>query len=134
MKDSTLKYGQTLDEFIAEEIAENPGFAEKLQAAEEEVQFAVELARLREARGFTQKALAEVLGMKQPMLARLERGQRPTVPTLQRLAQALGGEFTIGPDGGLKVKQCRQWTPPPGVSVEPRLSRKTRRKKAAAGT
>jgi ribosome-binding protein aMBF1 (putative translation factor) len=99
-----MSYGQSLDEFIQEELAADPTFADALRAAEVEVDFAIQLSRLRESRGLTQKSLAEQLGMKQPMLARIERGQMPTVPTLARLAKALGAEFTIGPDGGVHVR------------------------------
>jgi len=51
-------------------------------------------ARLRDAAGLTQEALAERAGMSQQYISDLERGKRnPTVVTLYELAQALG----VGP-------------------------------------
>ena len=39
-----------------------------------EARFAIALARLREKRGLTQQQLAQAAGLRQPMLARYERG------------------------------------------------------------
>ena len=51
-------------------------------------------ARLRDAAGLTQEALAERAGMSQQYISDLERGKRnPTVVTLYEPAQALG----VGP-------------------------------------
>jgi transcriptional regulator with XRE-family HTH domain len=110
----------TLEDFIAEEIAADPTFAEGLAKAEEEARFAIELSRLREARGLTQAELAIALGVKQPQVARIERGQVPTLATLALLARMLGAEFTIGPQGGISVKRCEPWLPPEGVPSAPR--------------
>ena len=84
-------------QYVQEQIDADPAFAVELEAARSEVQFAIGLARLREKRGLTQIALAEAAGIRQPMLARYERGQIPTVPTLQRLAQALNAEVRVSP-------------------------------------
>src|SRR5437588_13049193 len=82
-------------QFVQEQIQADPEFAGLLEETRREVAFAIELARLRERRKMTQQALAEATGIKQPMLARYERGQIPTVPTLQRLAQAMDAEVRI---------------------------------------
>jgi transcriptional regulator with XRE-family HTH domain len=51
------------------------------------------LKRLREARGFTQEALAEKVGTSRVTIARIEtRNRRPSIPMLQKLARALGVE------------------------------------------
>lgn len=51
----------------------------------------------RHAAGLSQAELAERLGVKQPVVARLERrGANPTVRTLQRVMDATGGELTLG--------------------------------------
>jgi len=84
-------------QYVAEQFAADPAFAEAYEAARLEVDFAIGLATLREKRGLTQQALADAAGLKQPMLARYERGQIPTVPTLQRLAEALDAEIRVSP-------------------------------------
>jgi transcriptional regulator with XRE-family HTH domain len=49
------------------------------------------LARIRNAKGLTQEALAERSGFSQQYLSGLEQGRRnPTIVTLYELAQALG--------------------------------------------
>jgi transcriptional regulator with XRE-family HTH domain len=53
--------------------------------------FPLTLKRLRLERGLTQAALAGLSGIAQPNLAAMEQGRRqPTLPTLGRLATALG--------------------------------------------
>lgn len=56
---------------------------------------------LREKRGLTQSQLAELVGAKQPMIARYEKGQIPSVPMLQKLTHALSAVFTMKPDGSV---------------------------------
>lgn len=52
--------------------------------------FAVRLRRLREARGFTQEALAKKVGVSRAYLARLEMGRHdPPLSRLRKLAKAL---------------------------------------------
>lgn len=62
--------------------------------------FAVRLAALRARRGLTLRALAGLAGLSKNGIHLLEHGQRePTLPTLQRLAAALGvspGELIAG--------------------------------------
>jgi predicted transcriptional regulator len=46
--------------------------------------------------GLTQQGLAEVLGVKQPQVARIESGEvNPSIDTLRRLSERLGLEFTL---------------------------------------
>ena len=53
--------------------------------------FAVRLKQLREAKGFTQDALAKKVGVSRAYLARLEMGRHdPPLSRLQKLAKALG--------------------------------------------
>jgi transcriptional regulator with XRE-family HTH domain len=50
-----------------------------------------EVKRLREARGLTQQALADVAGVNRVTVANIERGDAdPTLVTLKALAKALG--------------------------------------------
>jgi transcriptional regulator with XRE-family HTH domain len=60
------------------------------------------LVRHRGEHGLTQSGLAQQLGWKQPVVARLERGDHePSMATLQHLVRTLGGQvrISIGPDG-----------------------------------
>lgn len=57
-----------------------------------------ELRRLRTARGVTQAALAERAGVSLIYVQSLEQGVRrsPSLPVLERLADALGVELRVG--------------------------------------
>ena len=75
-------------EFLKEQLLDEE-FAEAYEQVSEEMDFALALAQRREELGMTQQALAQATGIKQPMIARIEGGQMPTAPTLQRLALGL---------------------------------------------
>lgn len=75
-------------EFLKEQLQDEE-FAEAFEQVSEEMDFAVALAQRREELGLTQQALAQATGIKQPMIARIEGGQMPTAPTLQRLSLGL---------------------------------------------
>jgi transcriptional regulator with XRE-family HTH domain len=75
-------------EFLEEQLQDDE-FAEAFEQASGEMDFALALAQRREDLGFTQQKLAQITGIKQPMIARIEGGQMPTAPTLQKLAAGL---------------------------------------------
>ena len=85
-------------QFVQEQIETEPELAQEYEKAQIAARFAIALAMLREKQGLTQQQLAEAAGLKQPMLARYENGQVPTVPTLQHLAGALEARVLIAPD------------------------------------
>lgn len=73
-----------------------PGASQAYQAT----QLAYELGRtaraLREQRGWSQTELARAAGMTQSAVARFERGGTvPTLPVLERLAQALDVDLVV---------------------------------------
>ncbi len=70
-------------------------FALEYEKASDELDFALSLIRRREELELTQTGLAELTGIKQPMIARIEKGQIPTVPTLHRIAEALLARIVI---------------------------------------
>lgn len=74
---------------------ENKKFALEYEKASDELDFALSLVRRREELELTQHDLAELTGIKQPMIARIEKGQIPTVPTLHRIAEALLARIVI---------------------------------------
>ncbi len=80
--------------------------AEKIKDAEfvtasEELEPGYQVARLRMLRGLTQAQLAEMVGTRQPSIARLENGTTaPSLSFLTKIAEALGAkiEFKLIPD------------------------------------
>ena|SRR5688572_11772207 len=66
------------------------------------------LSELRKATGYSQKALAVKLKMKQPSLSKLENASDIQVTTLQKFVSALGGEVEIVckfPKGDVRLVQ-----------------------------
>ncbi|MBI8990098.1 helix-turn-helix transcriptional regulator [Corynebacterium sp. CCM 8863] len=63
--------------------------------------FARELSCARKERKITQTELAEVSGVDQAEISRIENGRaNPTLYTVSRLAAALGKEIRLSPAGG----------------------------------
>lgn len=65
------------------------------QARMEELALARELVRARNRAGMTQREVAERMGTVQPAIARLERGHKPSLKTLERYARATGSKLKI---------------------------------------
>jgi predicted XRE-type DNA-binding protein len=66
----------------------------------------VPLNELRQARGLSQKVLAEVLHVQQPSIAKLERRTDLYISTLRSHIEAMGGELEVVahfPDGSVKI-------------------------------
>ena len=86
----------------------------EFRVAVEELEPAYQIARLRIMRGLTQAQLAELVGTKQPSIARLESGKaEPKISFLRRVAEALGGHLEVRialPDEVLKKPQRHQGT------------------------
>lgn len=64
------------------------------------------LYELRRARGLSQKALADILHVQQPAIAKLERRTDMYISTLRSHIEAMGGELDIVarfPDGTVKI-------------------------------
>lgn len=61
------------------------------------VRLGMEVRARREASGLSQRELAELVGTRQPNIARLEAGDvMPTLTTLDRIADALGLTLEVG--------------------------------------
>jgi ribosome-binding protein aMBF1 (putative translation factor) len=74
------------------------------QAEKDEIQLKIDLVgkliEAREQKGISQKRLAEMSGLKQPAIARLERMQAtPQIDTLFKVLKPLGYTLAIVPDG-----------------------------------
>ena len=60
------------------------------------IQLASDIRSLREKKGLSQRQLAELVGTTQSAIARLEGGRiSPSLPTLDRIANALGAKVTV---------------------------------------
>lgn len=94
---SELKTG---DQIVADD-ARDPEVAAELQRTAVANQLAILVIEYRVEHGLTQTALARILGVKQPVVARLEAGDHgPTVATLARLSRKLRItlRLDVGPD------------------------------------
>jgi predicted transcriptional regulator len=69
------------------------------------------LDELREARQLTQQQLAEVLNVRQPAIAKMERRADMYLSTLRSVIKAMGGELDIRavfPDGSVRIKKLKE--------------------------
>lgn len=76
--------------------------AAKAQAMLEEMP----LNELRQARGLSQKMLAEVLHVQQPAIAKIEKRTDMYISTLRSHIEAMGGQLEVVarfPDGAVKI-------------------------------
>jgi DNA-binding Xre family transcriptional regulator len=66
------------------------------------------LSEMRRLAGKSQRQVADVLGMKQPSLSKLEKQSDMQVSTLRKIVKALGGELEVlakFPKGTVKIDQ-----------------------------
>jgi transcriptional regulator with XRE-family HTH domain len=123
----------SLQQYVTDQIAASPTFAEELAKAREGTRLGLALTEMREERGLTQREVSERTGIKQPMLARIERGQIPTLPTLRRIAQALNARIIIAPDTAIIVEAIAE-TVPVSVVPKPKAARRRQAEEALAAT
>ena len=68
----------------------------EFMAAAEELEPGYQVARLRMQRGLTQTQLAEMVGTRQPSIARLENGSsKPSLTFLNKIAAALNAKIEV---------------------------------------
>lgn len=66
------------------------------------------ISEIRREAGFTQEQVAEVLGIRQPSLSKLESQNDMQISTLRKIVNALGGELEIiahMPAGDIRIRQ-----------------------------
>ena len=81
----------TFQEWKAQQSQDSEFVAESL-----ELEAGYQIARLRLLRGMTQAELADIVGTRQPSIARLENGSSmPSLSFLERIAEALDAEVEI---------------------------------------
>lgn len=82
------------------ELWNDPGFIDPAQKAKIDFEVALigKLIEAREAKGLSQKQLADLAGLKQPAIARLESMKAvPQIDTLFKILQPLGYTLAIVP-------------------------------------
>ena len=76
--------------------ADSPDRRRGYDKAGRAIRLAMEVRALREARGLSQRELAELIGTTQSAIARLEGGNvSPSLPTLDKIADALDAELSV---------------------------------------
>ena len=95
-----------LRQWMDEQYRTSPGLKERVEALVEEMSIEQGLIALRHERGLSQRALADLAGVKQPVIARIESGKARNLElkTVVRVAAALGARVKIlleksGPTG-----------------------------------
>ena len=69
------------------------------------------LSEVRQLTGKSQRQLAEVLGIKQPSLSKLEKQSDMQISTLRKIVNALGGKLEViakFPKGTVKIDQFEE--------------------------
>ncbi len=100
-------HGKTeLRQWMDEQYGKTPGLKKRVEALVEEMSLEQDLIALRRDRGLSQRALADLVGVKQPVIARIESGKARNLElkTVVRIATALGARVRISLEKGkLKV-------------------------------
>ncbi|WP_028672424.1 XRE family transcriptional regulator [Saccharospirillum impatiens] len=84
----------------------SPEAQDKATAITKAMMAEMPLNELRQARGLSQKMLAEVLHVQQPAIAKLEKRTDMYISTLRSHIEAMGGELEVTakfPDGIVKI-------------------------------
>ena len=86
-----------LRQWMDEQYRKTPGLNERVDALVEEMSIEQGLIALREERRLSQRALADLAGVKQPVIARIESGKARNLElkTVVRIAAALGARVKI---------------------------------------
>jgi transcriptional regulator with XRE-family HTH domain len=81
---------------VKQDLLRDPKVRKAYEELEPEFQLARSIIALRAAKGLTQEEMAGRAAIKRPMLSRLEGAKDvPTLPTLARLAAAVGAKVEI---------------------------------------
>ena len=81
------------------------------QAAAEQMLHDLPLTQLRAAREITQEHLANLLGVKQSSISKMEHRTDMYIGTLAKFIEAMGGQLEIRavfPDGSVRITQFRE--------------------------
>lgn len=90
-----MKQVRTFNEYMNDETRVSPALKEKINF---EVELIGKVIELRESKGLSQRELAELCGVRQPAIARLESMKTtPQIDTLFRILNPLGYTISIVP-------------------------------------
>jgi transcriptional regulator with XRE-family HTH domain len=84
-----------------------PERQERIRKRTEELLAELPLQELRQARALSQQELAEVLGLNQATISKLERRTDMYLSSLRRFVEAMGGELEISanfPEGKVRIQ------------------------------
>jgi DNA-binding XRE family transcriptional regulator len=86
-----------LRRWMDEQYRKTAGLKKRVDALVEEMSIEQDLIALRQERGLSQRALAALVGVKQPVIARIESGKARNLElkTVVRIATALGARVKI---------------------------------------
>lgn len=93
----THRKGLEFDGFLTENL-KDPEFRQHFEQRRLIQEVALAVREMREAAGLTQAQLAGMIGVKQPMIARVERGsdrRTPSWDVLRRVGRALGKQLVV---------------------------------------
>ena len=80
---------------IAKKWSKDPEFQKAYDELAPEFALARSLIEARVRAGLTQEELADKMGTSQPTIARLESGHKPSLKTLERVAEMTGSKLMI---------------------------------------
>lgn len=93
MKSANTAIGTSWDDFEKEVFT-----PEEIRASDLRVALIGEMIKAREEKGISQKKLEELSGVKQPVIARMEKGKTiPQIETVLKVLGALGKTLAIVP-------------------------------------
>jgi DNA-binding transcriptional regulator YiaG len=83
----------------------HPDTRESIEAGARALSSELHLSQLRKARGLTQEAMADLLGINQAEVSKMERRTELYVGTLRRFIEAMGGDLVMAArfDDGVEV-------------------------------
>lgn len=91
--------------------AMTPERRERIRKRSQELLAELPLQELRQARALSQQELAEVLGLNQATISKLERRTDMYLSSLRRFVEAMGGELEITasfPDGRVRIQMLEE--------------------------
>lgn len=85
-----------IDEYIAKRSQQSATFAQEYQAANQQLQIGVEVQKLRDTLGMSQREFANLVGKPQSTISRIESGKmNVSMKVLTEIAEATNQKITV---------------------------------------